>query len=150
MFGGINNPGDWSLTSLQQRSVKTGGRLVKHARYYWPLLAESHLTRRIVALPVPAGQAKATLAGRLVGEDMGDGKVPVESIKRTAAPGRGVLGRSRIDPLGTAGQAFRRRNGVQRPQEESMMVCSSWAVPGKTRIPGLKPDAGAGRNVGPA
>jgi hypothetical protein len=24
----------WSLTSLQQRLVKTGGRLVKHARYY--------------------------------------------------------------------------------------------------------------------
>ena len=53
----------WSLTSLQQRLVKTGGRLVKHARYYWLLLAESHLTRhlfgamlqRIWALPVPAG-----------------------------------------------------------------------------------------------
>ena len=29
----------WSLTSLQQRLVKTGGRLVKHARYYWLLLA---------------------------------------------------------------------------------------------------------------
>jgi hypothetical protein len=29
----------WSLTSLQQRLVKTGGRLIKHARYYrcrWP------------------------------------------------------------------------------------------------------------------
>ena len=53
----------WSLTSLQQRLVKTGGRLVKHARYYWLLLAESHLTqrlfgsmvRKIEALPVPAG-----------------------------------------------------------------------------------------------
>jgi hypothetical protein len=51
------------LTSLQQRLVKTGGRLIKHARYYWLLLAESHLTRRlfagmlrkITALPVPAG-----------------------------------------------------------------------------------------------
>jgi hypothetical protein len=37
----------WSLTSLQQRLVKTGGRLVKHARYYWLMLAESHLTRRL-------------------------------------------------------------------------------------------------------
>ena len=54
---------NWSLTSLQQRLVKTGGRLVKHARYYWLLLAESHLTRRlfgamvgrIEALPLPAG-----------------------------------------------------------------------------------------------
>jgi len=54
---------NWSLTSLQQRLVKTGGRLVKHARYYWLLLAEGHLDRRrfaamlsrIALLPVPAG-----------------------------------------------------------------------------------------------
>jgi hypothetical protein len=25
----------WSLTSLQQRLVKTAGRLVRHAWYYW-------------------------------------------------------------------------------------------------------------------
>jgi len=37
----------WSLTSLQQRLMKKGGRLVKHARYYWLLLAEGHLTRRL-------------------------------------------------------------------------------------------------------
>ena len=54
---------NWSLTSLQQRLAKTGGRLVKHARYYWLMLAESHLTRslfrsmlrRIGALAAPAG-----------------------------------------------------------------------------------------------
>jgi hypothetical protein len=53
----------WSLTSLQQRLVKTGGRLVKHARHYWLLLAEGHLNRRrfgamlgrIALLPVPTG-----------------------------------------------------------------------------------------------
>jgi hypothetical protein len=53
----------WSLTSLQQRLVKTGGRLIKHARYYWLLLAESQLTRRlfgsmvrrIASLPLAAG-----------------------------------------------------------------------------------------------
>jgi hypothetical protein len=53
---------DWSLTSVQQRLVKTGGRLVKHARYYWLMLAEGHLTRgrfaamlqRIAMLPLPA------------------------------------------------------------------------------------------------
>jgi hypothetical protein len=52
----------WSLTGVQQRLVKTGGRLVKHARSYWLLLAESHLTRRLFgrmlqriwALPVPS------------------------------------------------------------------------------------------------
>ena len=55
--------GNWSLTSLQQRLVKTGGRLVRHARYYWLLLAEGHLSRRlfgsmlrmIAALPLPGG-----------------------------------------------------------------------------------------------
>jgi hypothetical protein len=36
---------NWSPTSLQ-RLVRTGGRLVKHARDYWLMLAESHLTRR--------------------------------------------------------------------------------------------------------
>jgi hypothetical protein len=32
---------------LQQRLVKTGGRLIKHARYYWLLLAEVHLLRQL-------------------------------------------------------------------------------------------------------
>jgi hypothetical protein len=54
------------LTSLQQRLVKTGGRLVKHARYYWLLLVtvgRGHLHRRLFgdmlhriwALPLPGG-----------------------------------------------------------------------------------------------
>ena len=55
--------GNGSLTSWQQRLVKTGGRLVKHGRYYWVLLAEGHLSRRlfssmlrmISALPLPDG-----------------------------------------------------------------------------------------------
>jgi hypothetical protein len=38
-----------SLTSVQQRFVKTGGRLIKHAPYYWLLMAESHLTRWLFA-----------------------------------------------------------------------------------------------------
>lgn len=42
----------WSLTSLQQRLVKTGGRLVKNARYDWLLLAQSRLTRRLFAATV--------------------------------------------------------------------------------------------------
>jgi hypothetical protein len=34
----------WSLTSLQQRLFKTGGRLIRHARYFFLQLAESYLT----------------------------------------------------------------------------------------------------------
>jgi hypothetical protein len=48
---------------IWQRLLKTGGRLINHAKYYWLLLAESHLTRRLFGsmlrrtelLPLPAG-----------------------------------------------------------------------------------------------
>jgi hypothetical protein len=51
------------VTEGRSDEVKTWGCLIKHARYDWLLLAESHLTRRlfagmlgkIAALPVPAG-----------------------------------------------------------------------------------------------
>jgi Transposase DDE domain group 1 len=54
---------NWSLRSLQQRLVKTGERLVKHARHCWLLLAQRHLMRRLLkamarrveSLPSPAG-----------------------------------------------------------------------------------------------
>jgi len=36
---------NWSLTSVQQRLFKTGGRLIRHARYFTLQLAESYLTR---------------------------------------------------------------------------------------------------------
>jgi hypothetical protein len=37
----------WSVTSLQQRLFKTGGRLIRHARYFVLQLAESDLTGRL-------------------------------------------------------------------------------------------------------
>jgi len=55
--------GNWSLTSLQQRLMKTGGRLVKHARYYWLMLAESHLTRRLFGSMVRRIDALAVATG---------------------------------------------------------------------------------------
>jgi hypothetical protein len=54
---------NWSLTSLQQRLVKTGGRLIKHARYYWLLLAESRLTRRLFGSMVRRIDALAVATG---------------------------------------------------------------------------------------
>jgi hypothetical protein len=58
--------GTWSLTSLQQQVVKTDRRMDKRVRYYWRLLAKSHLTqrlfgsilRRIESLPLPAGKSR--------------------------------------------------------------------------------------------
>ena len=55
--------GNWSLTSFHQRLVKTGGRLVKHARYYWLMLAESQLTRRLFGATVGRIEALALPAG---------------------------------------------------------------------------------------
>lgn len=54
---------NWSLTSLQQRLVKTGGRLVQHARYYWLMLAESHLTRRLFGSMIRRIDALAVATG---------------------------------------------------------------------------------------
>jgi DDE family transposase len=55
--------GNWSLTNLQQHLVKTGGWLIKHARYYWLLLAESHLTRRLFGASVQRMAALTIRAG---------------------------------------------------------------------------------------
>jgi len=43
--------------------VKTRGRLVKHARYYWLMLAESHLTRRLFGIMVQRIEALAVATG---------------------------------------------------------------------------------------
>jgi len=61
-YGGIARPKARSEAEPRAWGRK-GGRLVKHARYYWLLLAESHLTgrlfgamvQRIVALTIRAG-----------------------------------------------------------------------------------------------
>ena len=91
--------GKWTLTSLQQR-------LVKHARYYWLLLAESHLTRRlfgsmlrrIAALAVPAGVALSRWQVKnLVKKGGRDGKVSEESAGDETAPGFRLPGRGRTD-----------------------------------------------------
>ena len=91
--------GKWSLTSLQQRLVKTGGRLIQHARYYWLLLAESHLTRRlfasmlgqIVGLPGPAGKRgrlsrniKSLRVGQNPADPAAPVRCPVEKAAKTA------------------------------------------------------------------
>ena len=63
----------WSLTSLQHRLMKTGGRLIKHARYYWLLLAEGHLDRRLFGENAQAdlGLAAAKrLAARLASPEL--------------------------------------------------------------------------------
>ena len=46
-----------------RRPVKIGGRLVKHARYYWLMPAGSHLTRRLSGSMVGRIGALAMVAG---------------------------------------------------------------------------------------
>ena len=81
---------------------------MKHARYYWLMLAESHLTRRlfggvvrrIAALPTLAEWAKAAVAGKSINEQVGGGKVWAQSGKRAAVAGHRVLGRNRASLSG--------------------------------------------------
>ena len=54
---------NWSLTSLQQRLVRTGSCLIKHARYYWLMWAESRLTRRLFGSMVLRAARETRLAG---------------------------------------------------------------------------------------
>ena len=74
----------WSLTSLQQRLFKTGGRLIRHARYFVLQLAESHLTHRLFR------QILAHRATR-VASDLIEGAVP-----------KGGETRSKADPVGVS------------------------------------------------
>jgi hypothetical protein len=83
---------NWSLTGLQQRLEKTGGRLIKHARYYWLLLAEGRLTRRVFAailrriwaLPLPAGVRAGGLPWRKSDEGKKEGWWSVRELRRNA------------------------------------------------------------------
>src|ERR1035437_3878173 len=84
--------------------VKTGGRLVKHARYYWLMLAESHLTRRpfggmvrrIGALAVATGETEAMSTAKSGDQGVMAGDVFVEYTENTGFPGFGVCGQGEI------------------------------------------------------
>ena len=71
----------WSLTSLQQRLVKTGGRLVKHARYYWLLLAPAG--RRASDPSAVRRHAAEDLGAASAGRIAGD-RLPRNSGEETA------------------------------------------------------------------
>jgi hypothetical protein len=105
--------GHWWLTSLQQRLVKTGGRLIKQARYYWLLLAES------VAAATRGGSSQACCAGSRDYPALRDqrgrraadrsrfsatrevgGRKSVGGIgQRAAVSGFGILRRRKTDPF---------------------------------------------------
>jgi hypothetical protein len=55
--------GNWSLTSLQPRLVKTGGRLIRHARYYWLLMAESPSDTAALRQHAPPDRGVAVTGG---------------------------------------------------------------------------------------
>jgi hypothetical protein len=77
--------------------MKTGGRLVKHARYYWLLLAEGHLNRKLFGQMLGAA-CGATCAGRLVPTARTSQRTRVAEGR----PGRGVIKK----PSAVAGKAL--------------------------------------------
>ena len=73
---------DYSEYATATTVEPIGGRLIKHARYFW-LLAEGHLTRRLVGamvrriatVPVSTGRAWPLVDGNLVKRGVRDGAV---------------------------------------------------------------------------
>ena len=93
---------NWSLTSLQQRVVKTGGRLIKHARYYWLLLAESHLTRRLFGSMV---RRSPRCPRRRVGEPMTGSDFREERGREAAKCRKHGSKEERLRPMGFSREA---------------------------------------------
>ena len=81
--------------------MKTGGRLIKHARYSWMLLTEGHLhrrlfgqmLRRIYDLPCRAGSTPMRLQN--VGRRRRVGAVSEKSVTRQKA---GLVSRQKNEP----------------------------------------------------
>jgi hypothetical protein len=72
--------------------VKTGGRLVRHARYYWLLLAEGHLSRRLFSSML---RMIAALPLRTVNEPGQKANERSEAIKRGSVSGEADWGRAK-------------------------------------------------------
>src|ERR1039457_3205212 len=81
-----------------QRLVKSGGRLVKHVRYYWLMLAESHLTRRLFGSIVAAEGGPAGVSRMLCGagkSKLGEGGGAERRLTNPIKPGASKFLRSR-------------------------------------------------------
>jgi Transposase DDE domain group 1 len=100
---------NWSLTSLQQRLVKTGGRLIKHARYYWLMLAESHLTGGCSGAWSGASgrwrwrprSGRAMIQPNRADQDVKAGEVFVKGIEKTGVRDFGFCERLRDEERGS-------------------------------------------------
>ena len=89
---------DWSLTSLQQRLFKTGGRLIRHARYFTLQLAESYLTGALFRQILQRIERKASQR-----RSASRGALARAGVKTRMKPYR----KSRLRVVATAGAIFR-------------------------------------------
>ena len=98
----------WSLTSVQQRLVKTGGRLVKHARYYWFLLAESPnaaAVRRDAPADLGVARADRLTGGACHGVRLGEEGTQGAAGRMPTRPKVVTTARSRRQRMSTGAQA---------------------------------------------
>jgi hypothetical protein len=127
---------------LQQRLVKTGGRLIKHARYYWLLLAESHLTRllfagmlrKIAALPSPAGYGKRR-AEQISMTTLGRREKCLRNRSEKGPPRRCVARRRRNRPLPASLETQWTKTGLNLAGGGCLVYTASWNWSVKTEIP---------------
>jgi hypothetical protein len=107
----------WSLTSLQQRLFKTGGRLIRHARYFTLQLAESYLTGSCSARLSPASSDSLGTRHDRRGRPGGGGSTSVEVSLRWV-----VTGGERSEDAGSAARSPRARPPV------TYCECTAWAA----------------------
>ena len=128
----------WSLPSLQQRLVKTRARLVKHARYYWLLLAESQPdstpVRGDAAADLgPAGADRLTCDGRygarVAKSGRHTGEVSEQCPRTRSLPARVTAAKLAFEPV-VDGHLFQTaygrggRNGAHMGGRPSATACA--------------------------
>ena len=112
--------------------MKTGGPLIKHARYYWLLLAESHLTRRLFGRDVGQNRSAAGAGGigrsrNEAGSVTGEGEETGVWRIRLEVPSFGSFGegRDRIGKSCLAEQASPVKKRLAVPFAKPCCLCES-------------------------
>jgi hypothetical protein len=146
--GGPKRPGffawqtRWSLTSLQQRLVKSGGRLIKHACYHWLQLAGWHLTRRLCAgmlQKIPALLSRAGIRRAQRGTDCDDDAWGREKCLRKRPEKESFQGvvsqpEAKLPPGGAAGNIVT-KTGLNLAGGGCLVYTAVWNRSLKTEIP---------------
>jgi hypothetical protein len=125
---------NWSLTSFQQRLVKTGGRLVKHALYYLVALGGESCDETVVWQDAPA-DSRGPGSREIDPEPPGTERCLTKLDGKAAVSGLGTHVAA-APALSRAAGPRQRTNRALEPRE-GYMLWGGWELKRKYRIGGL-------------